>query len=98
MVIPLWRMDWVVLKEVRIEVICVIRLKELHVIMMYLLLRIGMFDVLLEVLLNLQRLILIEIRHGIVKAQHDLYERNSVIHVILLLIMFGLDEQQINVF
>jgi hypothetical protein len=98
MVIPLWRMDWVVLKEVRIEVICVIRLKELHVIMMYLLLRIGMFDVLLEVLLNLQRLILIEIRHGIVKAQHDLYERNSVIHVMLLLIMFGLDEQQINVF
>jgi hypothetical protein len=98
MVIPLWRMDWVVLKEVRIEVICVIRLKELHVIMMYLLLRIGMFDVLLEVLLNLQRLILIEIRHGIVKAQQDLYERNSVIHVMLLLIMFGLDEQQINVF
>jgi hypothetical protein len=98
MVIPLWRMDWVVLKEVRIEVICVIRLKELHVIMMYLLLRIGMFDVLLEVLLNLQRLILIEIRHGIVKAQHDLYERNSVIHVTLLLIMFGLDEQLMHVF
>jgi hypothetical protein len=91
-------MDWVILKEVRIEVICVIRLKELHVIMMSLLLQIGMFDVLLEVLLNLHRLMLIEIRHGIVKVQHDLYERNSVIHVMLLLIMFGLDEQQINVY
>jgi hypothetical protein len=54
MVIPLWRMDWVILKEVRIEVICVIRLRELHVIMMSLLLQIGMFDVLLEGLLNLQ--------------------------------------------
>jgi hypothetical protein len=91
-------MDWVILKEVRIEVICVIRLRELHVIMMSLLLQIGMFDVLLEVLLNLHRLMLIEIKHGIVKVQQVKHEKNSVTHVMLLQIMFGLDEQQINVF
>jgi hypothetical protein len=57
-----------------------------------------MFDVHLEELLNLHRLMLIEIKHGIVKVQQVKYEKNSVTHVMLLQIMFGLDEQQINVY
>jgi hypothetical protein len=57
-----------------------------------------MFDVHLEELLNLHRLMLIEIKHGIVKVQQVKHEKNSVTHVMLLQIMFGLDEQQINVY